>query len=116
MDIFKAYDIRGIYPTEINEEIFYRIARACVKYFEGENALVGGDGRISTPSLKKAVIDGLIDEGINVYDLGTVSTSTFNFLISKGEFDFGLQITASHNPKEFNGIKVYYREGNRVEF
>ncbi len=114
MGIFRKYDIRGIYPTEINEKIFYKIARACVKYFGGRKVLIGGDGRLSTSSLKKALIEGLIDEGMEIYDLGLVSTSTFNFLVSSGKFDFGLQITASHNPKEFNGIKVYDRVGNSI--
>jgi len=85
------------------------------KIFQGKSVLVGGDGRLSTPSLKKAIIDGLLEEGANVYDLDTVSTSTFNFLISKGKFDFGLQITASHNPKEFNGIKIYDSLGKTLE-
>ncbi|MGB9675379.1 MAG: hypothetical protein ACPLYW_02145 [Candidatus Nanoarchaeia archaeon] len=116
MSIFKAYDIRGIYPSEINEKIAYRIAQACGKYFAGEKVLVGGDCRLSTPLIKKAVIEGLLDEGLDVYDLGMVSTSTFNFLISKNKFDFGLQITASHNPKEYNGIKVYDSVGNTVGF
>jgi phosphomannomutase len=114
MSIFKPYDIRGIYPTEINEEVVYRIAKACARYFKGKSVLVGGDGRLSTPSLKKAIIDGLLEEGADVYDLGIVSTSTFNFLISKGKFDFGLQVTASHNPKEFNGIKIYDSFGNSI--
>jgi phosphomannomutase len=114
MGIFKAYDIRGVYPNEINEKIAYRIAQACGKYFGGEKALVGGDCRLSTPLIKKAVIEGLLNEGLDVYDLGMVSTSTFNFLISKNKFDFGLQITASHNPREYNGIKVYDSEGNTV--
>jgi phosphomannomutase len=114
MSIFKGYDIRGIYPTEINEKVCYRIGRACAKYFNGRDALVGGDGRLSTPSLKKALINGLIEEGINVHDLGIVSTSTFNFLISSKKFDFGLLVTASHNPKEFNGVKVYDGLGNSI--
>jgi phosphomannomutase len=114
MGIFKPYDIRGVYPTEINEKIFYKIARSCVRYFGGRKVLIGGDGRLSTPSLKKALIEGLIDEGMEVYDLGLVPTSTFNFLISSGKFDFGLQVTASHNPKEFNGIKVYDNVGNSI--
>ncbi|MFZ8829946.1 MAG: hypothetical protein ACO2OO_00625, partial [Candidatus Aenigmatarchaeota archaeon] len=114
MGIFKPYDIRGIYPNEINEKIAYKIAKACARYFNGNNALIGGDGRISTPLLKKGIIDGLLEEGVNVYDLGIISTSTFNFIISRGNFDFGLQITASHNPKEFNGIKVYDGLGNTI--
>jgi len=114
MGIFKPYDVRGIYPTEINEKIFYKIARACVEYFGGGKVLIGGDGRLSTPSLKIALIEGLLDEGMEVYDLGLASTSTFNFLISSGKFDFGLQVTASHNPKEFNGIKVYDKVGNSI--
>jgi phosphomannomutase len=114
MSIFKAYDIRGIYPNEINEKIAYKIARACARYFKGNNALIGGDGRISTPTLKKGLIDGLLEEGVDVYDLGIISTSTFNFIISRGNFDFGLQVTASHNPKEFNGIKVYDGLGNTI--
>jgi len=114
MSIFKPYDIRGIYPNEINEKIAYKIAKACARYFKGNNALIGGDGRISTPLLKKGIIDGLLEEGVNVYDLGTISTSTFNFIISSGNFDFGLQVTASHNPKEFNGIKIYDKIGNCI--
>jgi len=114
MSIFKPYDIRGIYPNEINEKVAYKIAKACARYFKGKSVLVGGDGRLSTPSLKKAIVDGLLEEGMNVYDLNIVSTSTFNFLISKGKFDFGLQVTASHNPKEFNGIKVYDGLGNTI--
>jgi phosphomannomutase len=114
MGIFKPYDIRGVYPREINEKIFYKMARACVKYFGGRKVLVGGDGRLSTPSLKRVLIEGLLNEGMEVYDLGLVSTSTFNFLISSKKFDFGLQVTASHNPKEFNGVKVYDNIGNSI--
>jgi phosphomannomutase len=114
MGIFKPYDIRGVYPSEINEKVFYKIAKACAQYFEGEKALVGGDGRLSTPLLKKAIIESLLEEGKEVYDLGIVSTSTFNFIVSTGKFDFGLQVTASHNPKEFNGIKIYDNLGNSI--
>jgi phosphomannomutase len=114
MSIFKPYDIRGVYPNEINEKVAYKIAKACARYFKGNNVLIGGDGRISTPSLKKGVIDGLLEEGVDVYDLGTAPTSTFNFIISSGNYDFGLQITASHNPKEYNGIKVYDNLGNSI--
>ncbi|MEM5815028.1 MAG: hypothetical protein QXD89_00885 [Candidatus Aenigmatarchaeota archaeon] len=114
MSIFKPYDIRGIYPNEINEEIFYKIARVCVEYFRGEKVLVGCDGRVSSLSLKKATIQGLVDEGVEAYDLNLVSTSTFNFLISKRKFDFGIQITASHNPAEYNGMKIYDKNGKTL--
>jgi len=114
MSIFKSYDIRGVYPSEINEETAYKIARACAQYLKGKKALVGGDARLSTPFIKKSVIQGLVDEGVDVYDLGVVSTSTFNFLSLRDNFDLGIQVTASHNPKEFNGMKIYDSNGNVV--
>ncbi|MCS7093738.1 MAG: hypothetical protein RMJ18_00955 [Candidatus Aenigmarchaeota archaeon] len=110
-NIFKTYDIRGIYLKEIDELVFYKIARSCAVYFNGKKVLVGCDGRLSSKSLKSSVIQGLLDDGMEVYDLDLVSTSTFNFLISKGDFDFGLHITASHNPKEYNGLKIYDKFG-----
>jgi len=114
LSIFKQYDIRGVYPKEINEKIFYKLAKACSKYFEGKTALIGCDGRLSSLNLKNSVIQALLDDGIEVYDVGLVSTSTFNFLISLKKFDFGIQITASHNPKDYNGMKIYDNNGNSI--
>jgi len=110
--IFKAYDIRGIYPGEINEEIAYRIGRAFVVLLQGENKdrklklAVARDMRISSPELFKAVVRGVTDQGADVVDIGIASTPTFYFAVGKYGYDGGLQISASHNPKEYNGVKM----------
>ncbi len=111
MVIFKAYDIRGIYPTELNEDIFYRIAKSFAVFIRGKRIVVGGDNRLSTPSLKKSFIQGLLDSGVDVVDIGTVATSMVYFSCYKLGFDGGAMITASHNPKEFNGIKLCGSDG-----
>src|SRR4030042_6847628 len=104
--IFKAYDVRGIYPSEINEEAVYKIAQAYIKVFRPKGAIVlGKDVRISSPSLWQAAAKGITDTGIDVVDIGTVSTDMLYFAVAKYGFSGGMTITASHNPKEFNGIK-----------
>lgn len=111
--IFKAYDIRGIYPTELNEELIYKIGRAygLLRFKElGEDKkitiVVGHDMRISSPSLVKKLKQGLLDQGINVVDIGLTSTPTFYFAVAKFGYDGGMLVSASHNPKEYNGIKI----------
>lgn len=110
--IFKAYDIRGIYPTALNEETAYRVGRAFSEILKRENpdkklaVVVGGDMRTSTPSLKKEVIRGITDSGVNVVDVGLVTTPTFYFSVARYGYDGGLQVSASHNPKEYNGFKM----------
>lgn len=116
MPIFKAYDIRGIYPTELNEDMFYKIAQAFAVFIKGKRIVVGGDNRLSTPSLKKSFTQGLLDSGIDVTDIGTVATSMVYFSCYKLGFDGGAMITASHNPKEFNGIKLCGSDGLAVGF
>lgn len=109
--IFKAYDIRGIYPTQISEENISQIIKAIYVFFTqklGKKTItvaVGKDMRISTPSLSKIVIDTLVEFGAKVVDLGLVSTPTFYFAVFHNNYETGLQITASHNPKEYNGVK-----------
>ncbi len=111
--IFKAYDIRGVYPTQLNEDIAYKIARAYAEIILRENKdkenidiVVGCDMRVSSPSLKEHIINGLIDSGLNVIDVGLVTTPTFYFSVAYYGYTGGMQISASHNPKEYNGFKM----------
>ncbi|MGE5392200.1 MAG: phosphomannomutase/phosphoglucomutase [Candidatus Saccharibacteria bacterium] len=113
--IFKAYDIRGIYPGQLDEDAAYQIARAYATLLISENpdkpltVGVGSDMRLSSPSLKAKVIEGLMDSGVNVEHLGLVSTPTFYFAVARNGYDGGLQVSASHNPKEWNGLKMVRR-------
>lgn len=111
MSIFKAYDIRGVYLKELNEEITYKIAKAFAAFTDAKKIVVGGDNRLSTPSLRDSFIKGLLDSGVDVTDIGIVSTSMVYFACYKLGFEGGAMITASHNPKEFNGIKLCDSEG-----
>lgn len=104
--IFKAYDIRGIYPTSINEDIVLRIAYFYVKQFNLKNICVGRDIRSSSPSLFSSFIKGANAAGAKVTDIGIISTDMMYFASGFYEFDGGAQITASHNPKEYNGVKL----------
>jgi len=110
--IFKAYDIRGVYPDEINDDLGYKIARAYGGLRQKELArndlkiTVGRDMRLSSPALCEAVIKGLTEQGIEVIDIGLCSTPTFYFAVARDGCDGGLMVSASHNPKEYNGIKI----------
>lgn len=115
-NIFKSYDIRGIYPSEINEQFAVSITRAIYKLISDQlsetkplTIVVGRDMRLSSPAIFEAVSKTLVELGAKVIDLGIVSTPTFYFAVFKLGFDGGLQITASHNPKEYNGIKIVRR-------
>ena len=106
MSIFRAYDIRGIYPTEFNEDIIYKIGKAFVTFLKCKNVVVARDVRLSSPSLHKALVKGITDHGADVIDIGLSSIAMFYFSIANYKFDSGLMITASHNPKEYNGLKL----------
>ncbi len=116
-EIFKAYDIRGIYPTELDEETAYRIGRGFATILQRElgktNIQVGvaNDMRLSSPQLKGSLIHGLLDSGCVVYDLGFATTPTFYFGIGYHNLDGGLQVSASHNPSEYNGFKMVRAHG-----
>lgn len=105
-DIFHAYDIRGIYPTEVNEETFYKIALAYVTVFKPRNVAVGMDARLSSPSLKKKVIEALLDSGVDVLDIGELTTDMIYFAVGKYGYSGGIIVSASHNPREYNGLKM----------
>ncbi|MDO8638867.1 MAG: phosphomannomutase/phosphoglucomutase [Candidatus Daviesbacteria bacterium] len=111
--IFKSYDIRGIYPEEINEDFAVPIIKAIYKVVQEQlqtdkplKFAVGRDMRLSSPAIFEAVSKTLISLGAQVIDLGIVSTPTFYYAVFKNQFDGGVQITASHNPGQYNGIKI----------
>lgn len=105
-NIFKAYDIRGIYPTEINELDAYKIATAYCQFLKPSELVVGCDVRLSSPTLKKAAIKAITDQGIKVIDVGDISTDMLYFAVAKYGYAGGLTVTASHNPGEYNGMKI----------
>jgi phosphomannomutase len=107
--VFKAYDVRGIYPEELDEEGAYAIGRAYVQQFEPRRIAVGRDMRLSSPQMSEAVIRGAADEGAEVLDLGLVGTEMVYFAVGSLELDGGIMVTASHNPKEYTGMKIVRR-------
>src|SRR5260221_10559419 len=104
--IFKAYDIRGIYPSEFNEEAAYRIARAMVLYLGVDWVAVGRDMRLSSPAITQAVIRGITDQGADAIDLGLTTSDELYFAVGKFGYPAGIMITASHNPAGYNGLKL----------
>ena len=103
--IFKAYDIRGIYPTDLNEEAAYAIGRAFVTFLKVDKVLVGRDMRTSGPQIFEAVTRGLMEQGADVVNIGMVSTDQYYFACAQTGLP-GMMVTASHNPKAYNGFKM----------
>ena len=109
---FKAYDIRGQLGTELNEDIAYRIGRAYAEFLKPQTIVLGGDIRLTSEALKAALSDGIRDAGANVIDIGMVGTEEVYFATSHLKVDGGIEVTASHNPIDYNGMKPI-REGSR---
>jgi phosphomannomutase len=107
--VFKAYDIRGIYPSELDEEGAYAIARAYVEHFEPKRIAVGRDMRLSAPSIAAAAVRGAAEGGADVVDIGMVGTEMLYFAVGSLGLDGGIAVTASHNPKEYTGMKIVRR-------
>ena len=107
--VFKAYDVRGIYPEEIDEDGAYAIGRGYVQQFEPRRIAVGRDMRLSSPQMAAAFVEGASDEGAEVLDLGLVGTEMVYFAVGALELDGGAMVTASHNPKEYTGMKIVRR-------
>jgi phosphomannomutase len=107
--IFKAYDVRGIYPEDLDEDGAYAIGRGYVQQFEPRRIAVGRDMRLASPQMAAAFIDGAADEGAEVLDLGLVGTEMVYFAVGSLELDGGAMVTASHNPKEYTGMKIVRR-------
>ncbi len=109
---FKAYDVRGRVPDELNEEVAYRIGRAYAAFVKPRRVAVGRDIRQSSASLSRALTEGLLDSGVEVADIGLCGTEGVYFATANYKLDGGIMVTASHNPPDYNGMKMV-REGAR---
>jgi phosphomannomutase len=112
--VFKAYDIRGLHPSEMDEEGAYAIGRAYAEHFEPKAVAIGRDMRLSSPSMAESVIRGVTDGGADVVDIGLVGTEMLYFAVSSMGLDGGIAVTASHNPKEYTGMKIVRRGARPV--
>jgi phosphomannomutase len=107
--VFKAYDVRGIYPSELDEEGAYAIGRAYAEHFEPKGIAVGRDMRLSSPVMAESVVRGASEGGADVVDIGMVGTEMVYFAVGELGLDGGIAVTASHNPKEYTGMKIVRR-------
>jgi phosphomannomutase len=119
--IFKAYDIRGVYPDQLNEEDVYKIAKGFFTFVvqklnlsKPPKIVLSYDGRLSSPQLAEQARKALIESGAEVIDIGLSGTPTFYFAVSHHDYDAGIQISASHNPKEYNGVKSVVKVGGSI--
>jgi phosphomannomutase len=103
--IFAAYDMRGIYGKDLNDEIAYQVGRAAALYLQVPEIAVGRDMRVSSPPLAAALLRGITDQGVNAIELGMTTTDELYFAVGKFNYPAGIMITASHNPKQYNGMK-----------
>jgi len=106
MKAFKAYDIRGVYGRDFDGETVYRIGFFLSGLLETDRILVGYDCRKSSPDVLKHLVQGITDSGADVYDIGLATTPMVYFATAVHEFHGSVQITASHNPAEYNGLKI----------
>src|SRR4249920_2736997 len=107
--VFKAYDVRGVVPSELDADGAYRIARAYVDVFDAKRIAIGHDMRLSSPDLVEAAVRGATDAGADVDELGLIGTEMLYFAVADGGYDGGLTVTASHNPAAYNGMKIVRR-------
>lgn len=118
--IFKAYDIRGTYPDQINIDAIEQIMKAIYTFLlkktgnKNVSVALGRDMRISSPELHKKSKEVLSEFGAKVFDLGEIATPTMYFAVKKYQYDAGIQLSASHNPKEYNGVKMVLRDGEKL--
>ncbi len=112
LSCFKAYDVRGRIPDQLNEDVAYRIGRAYAEVIKPKKVAVGHDIRLSSEAIKAALTRGLTEQGVDVYDIGMCGTEEIYFATDHADMDGGIAVTASHNPKDYNGMK-FVREGSR---
>ncbi len=106
--IFREYDIRGIYGTDIDENVAYTIGRSFASFIKNKTIIIGYDNRESSPMIKDALVKGLLESGGHVINLGLVTTPMYYYAKKKKNIESGIMITASHNPKEYNGFKISF--------
>lgn len=111
---FGAYDVRGLYPEDVNEELAYRVGRSFVKLFNAKTVAVGCDIRLSGPSMIEALTKGLTEAGCDVIDIGQCGTEMIYFATAHLKTDGGIMVTASHNPKGYNGMKLVKKEARPI--
>ncbi len=116
MSVFKTYDIRGIYGKELDESLGYRLGRALARYMKGGAFLLGHDARIHSPALYRAVAAGIIEEGRKASGIGLVSTPQLHYTQINRKVEAGIMVTASHNPKEYHGFKVFDSKGGSLSY
>ncbi len=109
---FKAYDLRGRIPTELNDDVAYRVGRGYAQFLKPGRVVVGRDIRLSSAALTDALCRGLTDSGVDVYDIGICGTEGVYFATFDGGYDGGIMVTASHNPPDYNGMK-FVREQSK---
>ncbi len=111
---FKAYDVRGRIPDQLNEDIVYRIGRACAAFLQPRKVVVGYDIRLSSQAICAALSRGLMDSGVDVFNIGLCGTEEIYFATSHLRMDGGIVVTASHNPKDYNGMKFVREESKPI--
>jgi phosphomannomutase len=109
---FKAYDLRGRIPGELNDDVAYRVGRGYAQFLDPQRVVVGRDIRLSSAALTDALCRGLTDSGVDVYDIGICGTEGVYFATFDGGYDGGIMVTASHNPPDYNGMK-FVRESSK---
>ncbi len=105
-EIFRAYDIRGVYPNDLDEEAYYRIAKAYTYLFHPQTVVVGRDARVTSAQLAESLISGFVDAGVDVIDIGGITTDMLYFAVGAYDYSGGIVVSASHNPKQYNGAKM----------
>lgn len=116
MGVFKTYDIRGLWGQEIDEELAYKVGRAFARYLKKDSYMIGHDARLHSAELYRALARGLVDEGCRVKGIGLVSTPQLHFFQMREDYDGGVMVTASHNPPEYHGFKLFDGRGGSVSY
>ena len=114
LSCFKAYDVRGRIPDQLNEDIAYRIGRAYAEVIAPGKVVVGHDIRLTSEQIKAALTEGLRDAGVDVFDIGQCGTEEIYFATSHARMGGGIAVTASHNPKDYNGMKLVRAESRPI--